>query len=129
MERDLDKKLYNDYLNGKKQAFEYIYKKYKNRIEYFIYNIVKNYQKAEDLTQETFIYVMQNKMRENKSSIRVYSKFTDSNGEETIYIKDVEYLNGIYYFNNYNLKDSEESYFNSFTKLQKRNSSYGIVYY
>ena len=67
MERDLDKKLYNDYLNGEKQAFEYIYKKYKNRIEYFIYNIVKDYQKAEDLTQETFIYVMQNKMRENSS--------------------------------------------------------------
>lgn len=67
MEKDLDKKLYNDYLNGEKQAFEYIYKKYKNKIEYFIFNIVKDYQKAEDLTQETFIYVMQNKMQENSS--------------------------------------------------------------
>lgn len=67
MEKDLDKKLYNDYLNGEKQAFEYLYKKYKHRIEYFIYNIVKDYQKAEDLTQETFIYVMQNKVRENSS--------------------------------------------------------------
>lgn len=67
MEKDLDKKLYNDYLNGEKQAFEYLYKKYKNRIEYFIYNIVKDYQKAEDLTQETFIYVMQNELQENSS--------------------------------------------------------------
>ncbi len=67
MERDLDKKLYNDYLNGERQAFEYIYNKYKSKIEYFIYNIVKDYQKAEDLTQETFIYVMQNKMKENSS--------------------------------------------------------------
>ena len=67
MEKDLDKKLYNDYLNGEKQAFEYLYKKYKNKIEYFIFNIVKDYQKAEDLTQETFIYVMQNKMKENSS--------------------------------------------------------------
>lgn len=67
MERDLDKKLYNDYLNGERQAFEYIYNKYKSKIEYFIYNIVKDYQKAEDLTQETFIYVMQNKMKENIS--------------------------------------------------------------
>lgn len=67
MERDLDKKLYNDYLNGEKQAFEYLYNKYKSKIEYFIYNIVKDYQKAEDLTQETFIYVMQNKMKENSS--------------------------------------------------------------
>ena len=67
MEKDLDKKLYNDYLNGEKEAFELLYNKYKRRIEYFIYNIVKDYQKAEDLTQETFIYVMQNKVKENYS--------------------------------------------------------------
>ena len=67
MEKDLDKKLYKDYLNGEKQAFEYLYSKYKSRIEYFIYNIVKDYQKAEDLAQDTFIYVMQNKMQENSS--------------------------------------------------------------
>ena len=67
MENDLDKKLYNDYLNGNKEAFEILYNKYKNKIEYFIYNIVKDYQKAEDLTQETFIYVMQNKIKENYS--------------------------------------------------------------
>ena len=67
MEKDLDKKLYNDYLDGQKEAFEFLYNKYKKRIEYFIFNIVKDYQKAEDLTQETFIYVMQNKMKENVS--------------------------------------------------------------
>ena len=57
----------NDYLSGEKQAFEYLYQKYKNRIQYFIYNIVRDYQKAEDLAQETFIYVMQNKMHDNIS--------------------------------------------------------------
>ena len=67
MERDLDKKLYNEFLNGEKQAFEYLYNKYKNKIEYFIFNIVKDYHKAEDLTQETFMYVMQNAMHENTS--------------------------------------------------------------
>lgn len=67
MEKDLDQKLYNDYLNGEKEAFEFLYNKYKSRIEYFIYNIVKDYQKAEDLTQETFIYIIQNKKRENCS--------------------------------------------------------------
>ena len=67
MENDLDKKLYNDYLNGEKEAFEILYNKYKNKIEYFIYNIVKDYQKAEDIAQETFIYVIQHKMRENSS--------------------------------------------------------------
>lgn len=67
MERDLDKKLYNEFINGEKQAFEYLYNKYKNKIEYFIFNIVKDYHKAEDLTQETFIYVIQNAMHENTS--------------------------------------------------------------
>lgn len=67
MERDLDKKLYNDYLSGEKQAFEYLYNKYKNKIEYFIYNIVKDYQKSEDLAQETFIYIMQNEMKSEVS--------------------------------------------------------------
>lgn len=67
MEKDLDEKLYYDYLNGKKEAFEYLYNKYKSKIEYFIFNIVKDYQKAEDLMQETFIYVMQNEMQENST--------------------------------------------------------------
>lgn len=67
MEKDLDKKLYNDYLNGEKEAFKFLYDKYKSKIEYFIYTIVKDYEIAEDLTQETFIYVMQNKMQENTS--------------------------------------------------------------
>lgn len=67
MEKNLDEKLYNDYLNGNKEAFEYLYNKYKNKIEYFVYNIIKNYEKAEDITQETFIYIMQNKMRKNGS--------------------------------------------------------------
>ena len=67
MEKDLDKKLYNDYLNGEKEAFEILYNKYKKKIEYFIYNIVKDYQKAEDIAQETFIYVIQHQMRENSS--------------------------------------------------------------
>ena len=71
MERDLDKKLYNDYLSGEKQAFEYLYNKYKSKIVYFIFNIVKDYQKAEDLAQETFIYIMQNPMK-NDVSFKYY---------------------------------------------------------
>ena len=67
MEKDLDKKLYNDYLDGQKEAFEVLYNKYIKKVEYFVFNIVKDYQKSEDIAQETFIYVMQNKMKENVS--------------------------------------------------------------
>ena len=67
MEKDIDLKLYNEYLNGNKEAFEVIYTKYKKKIEYFVYNIVKDQQKAEDITQEVFIYILKNKIKENCS--------------------------------------------------------------
>lgn len=65
--KDLDLELYNKYMNGEKDAFETLYNKYKNKIQYFIFNIVKNYEKAEDITQEVFIYILQNKVRDNCS--------------------------------------------------------------
>ena len=64
MEKDLDIKLYNEYLDGEKGAFELLYNKYKDKITYFIYNIVKDYQKAEDITQDVFMYVLENKIKE-----------------------------------------------------------------
>lgn len=63
MEKDLDMKLYNEYLKGEKGAFEMLYNKYKDKIQYFVYNIVKDYQKAEDITQETFLYILQNSIK------------------------------------------------------------------
>ena len=67
MEKDLDIKLYNEYLNGEKDAFELLYNKYKDKVQYFVYNIVRDYQKAEDITQDVFIYIMQNKIKDGYS--------------------------------------------------------------
>lgn len=67
MGKDLDIKLYNEYLNGQIEAFDILYNKYKDKIQYFIYNIVKDYERAEDITQEVFIYILQNPIRENYS--------------------------------------------------------------
>ena len=67
MEKDLDIKLYNEYLDGEKGAFELLYNKYKDKIRYFVYNIVKDYQKAEDITQDVFVYIMQNKIKDGYS--------------------------------------------------------------
>lgn len=64
MEKDIDIKLYKEYLNGEKGSFELLYNKYKDKIKYFIYNIIKDYEKAEDITQEVFIYLLQNKIKE-----------------------------------------------------------------
>ena len=65
MEKDLDIKLYNEYLDGNKEAFELLYNKYKEKIQYFIYNIVKDYQKAEDITQEDYEKTLRS-LNENK---------------------------------------------------------------
>lgn len=67
MDKDIDIRLYNEYLNGEKEAFGFLYNKYKDKIHYFIFNIVKDYQKAEDITQEVFIYALQNKVKEGYS--------------------------------------------------------------
>ena len=67
MENDLDLKLYEEYLSGEKGAFELLYNKYKDKITYFVFNIVKDYGKSEDITQEVFIYVLQNKLRKHES--------------------------------------------------------------
>lgn len=64
---DFDKKIYKEYLGGNNEAFEILYSKYKAKIQYFIFNIIKDYEKAEDITQEVFIYIMKNKCKENIS--------------------------------------------------------------
>lgn len=68
MKKDIDMKLYNDYLdNGETKAFEMLYIKYKDKISYFIYNIIGDYDKAEDIAQEVFTYILQNKIKNNYS--------------------------------------------------------------
>ena len=42
MKMDKDKQLYNEFLNGQEKSFEMLYLKYKDKIKYFIYNIVKD---------------------------------------------------------------------------------------
>ena len=68
MEKDLDMKLYNEYIKkGDNNAFEMLYVKYKNKLKFFIYNIVKDYDKAEDIVQETFLYILKNKIKDKYS--------------------------------------------------------------
>lgn len=67
MEKDLDMKLYNEYLEGEKGAFELLYNKYKDKIQYFVFNIVKDYQKAEDITQEVFMYMLKDNFKRDCS--------------------------------------------------------------
>ncbi len=67
MEKNLDEKIYIEYLTGNNAALEKLYGMYKNKLVYFVNNIVKDYEKAEDIVQDTFIYVIENKKKEDVS--------------------------------------------------------------
>ena len=69
---DYYENLYNDYLNENIEAFEVLYAKYKDRIKYFIFNIIKDYEKAEDIMQDVFVYVMKNKYDVKKGNFKYY---------------------------------------------------------
>ena len=105
MEKDLDIELYNEYLDGNKEAFETLYNKYERKIQYFIYNIVKDYQRAEDITQDVFIYVMQNRIKQGytfKYYIYLVAKsraYNHINTEKNrIKINEQSFKNMYYYF-------------------------------
>lgn len=61
MEEDMDRNLYNDFLNGDDKAFEEIVIKYRKSVTDFIYKIVHDYSIAEDLAQDVFLYILVNK--------------------------------------------------------------------
>ena len=56
-----DKELYNKFLNGDETSFETIIKKYKTSLIYFINKYVKNLDSAEDIFQDTIIYILEHK--------------------------------------------------------------------
>lgn len=67
MEKNIDMKLYKEYLKGNKEAFEVLYNKYKMKIQYFIFNIIKEEQKSEDIAQEVFLNIIQHEVKEEYS--------------------------------------------------------------
>ena len=67
MKNDIDDELYKKYLLGDKESFDLLYDKYKDKIKYYIYNIVKDMSEAEDITQEVFMYIMKNEIKDNYS--------------------------------------------------------------
>lgn len=58
MEKEEDKKLYQDFLQGNKASFEELVLKYKNQLIYFLQSYVKNIDTAEDLAQDVFVYIL-----------------------------------------------------------------------
>lgn len=58
MNNKTDQELYYDFLDGKKEAFDEIVERYRKDLILFLMRYVKNYEIAEDLAQDTFLYIL-----------------------------------------------------------------------
>lgn len=68
-----DIELYKDFLNGNKESFNIIIQKYHKHLINFVMRYVKNIETAEDLAQDTFVYVLINKKEYDfKYSLKTY---------------------------------------------------------
>ena len=68
-----DVELYREFLLGNKEAFEEIVVRYKDKLIYFIARYVKTIEIAEDLAQDTFVYILVNKKEYDfKYSLKTY---------------------------------------------------------
>lgn len=56
-----DEQLYNDFLNGNNNAFEEIVKRHRINMIYFVSAYTKDLSSAEDIVQDTFVYLLMNK--------------------------------------------------------------------
>ncbi|MBR3613900.1 MAG: sigma-70 family RNA polymerase sigma factor [Clostridia bacterium] len=68
-----DKILYEKFLSGDENSFNVIVEKYKNNLMYFITRYVNNIEIAEDIFQDTILYILENKGKYDfKFSLKTY---------------------------------------------------------
>lgn len=115
-----DIELYNEFLNGDKEAFNQIILRYRKDVISFLWRYIKNVEIAEDLAQDTFLYMYINKKEYDfKYSLKTYL-FTISKCRAINWIKKekknlkVEFDER--YMTNNNIEDLDE------TLLRKENA-------
>ena len=73
IDRKTDAELYKEFLNGNEEAFNNIIRKYRKPLISFIMRFIKNIEVAEDIAQDTFVYVLMNKTEYDfKYSLKTY---------------------------------------------------------
>ena len=84
---DQDKVLYNDFLNGNKEAFDSLINKYRNYVIFFISRYVKHIEIAEDIFQDVILHLLENQSAYNNSySFKSYI-YTIAKSKALNYIK------------------------------------------
>lgn len=105
MEDKGDIELYKNFLKGNNKAFDEIMLKHRKKIIAFINKYVRNLETAEDLAQDTFVYVLMNRKEYDfKYSLKTYL-YTIAKCRACNYIRDQKRI--IKFDENY-VKDVED---------------------
>lgn len=136
-----DIELYKEFLNGNKDSFNIIIQKYHKHLINFIIKYVKNYEVAEDLAQDTFVYILINKKEYDfKYSLKSYL-FTIAKCRALNYLKkknnkiilDESYIDTYEVEDFYNDMDTnlikKENYKLLYKNLKKLKQDYQIAIY
>lgn len=82
-----DKELYKEFIDGNIEALNELIKMYRTELIYFLLKFISDYHTAEDISQETFVYLMQHKeIYDFKYSFKTYL-FTIGKSRALNYIK------------------------------------------
>ncbi len=129
LEDKTDIDLYKEFINGNKDAFNEIVNRYRDILILFILRYVKNMEIAEDLAQDTFVYVLINKKEYDfKYSLKTYL-FTIAKCRSINYIKkqkknvqfsdiNLEDLNSISIDESLIRQENREIILNAMTKIK-----------
>lgn len=129
LEDKTDIDLYKEFINGNKDAFNEIVNRYRDILILFILRYVKNMEIAEDLAQDTFVYVHINKKEYDfKYSLKTYL-FTIAKCRSINYIKkqkknvqfsdiNLEDLNSISIDESLIRQENREIILNAMTKIK-----------
>ena len=107
IDRKTDAELYKEFLNGNEEAFNNIIRKYRKPLISFISRLVKSVEVAEDIAQDTFVYVLINKTEYDfRYSLKTYL-YTIAKCRAINYIKRERKI--VAYDETY-MRENEESY-------------------
>lgn len=128
---ETDKILYQNFLSGDLLAFDKLMSKYRKSVFCFINSYVKNYDVAEDLAQDVFVYILIK--RENydfKYSMKTYL-FTIARSRSLNYLKRTKNIQFEDYYKNESLTSNsyvEEIFMNNEQKFELYDAIFKLNY-
>ena len=138
IENQSDIKLYRDFLNGNNEAFNTLIIKYRKQLVLFIMKYVRSLEVAEDIAQDSFLYMIVNKVDYDfKYSFKTYiytiakSRTMNylKNNSKVIFMSDTpqdNYNKSVDIEEEYIRKEKNENLQKAIRKLQKE---YQVVIY